>query len=62
MIALTGLKIFIADIAANYCCRAYKFNYWRYKTFINPFCLRSFRFFYFNLASVSDAFRPVHDQ
>ena len=22
MIALTGLKIFIADIAANYCCRA----------------------------------------
>ena len=22
MITLTGLKIFIADIAANYCCRA----------------------------------------
>ena len=22
MIALTGLKIFMADIAANYCCRA----------------------------------------
>ena len=34
----------------------------RYKTFINPSCLRPFRYLYFNLASVSDASRPRHDQ
>ena len=71
MIALTGIKIFIADIAATeskYLLQTlqritaavlYKFNYWRYKPFINPFCLRFFRYFYFNSASVSDASRPV---
>ena len=39
MIALTGFKIFIADISEITVAALYKFNYWRYKTFINPPCL-----------------------
>ena len=44
IIVLTGFKIFIADIAAITAAMLYKFNHWRYKTFINPFCLHSLRY------------------
>ena len=50
MIALTGLKIFIKYLLQALqrinAAALYKFNYWRYETFINSFCLRSFRYFF----------------
>ena len=62
-VTLTGLKILLQTLQRITAAAWYKFNYWRYKnTFVNPFCLRSFRYFLLKFSTRLRRFPARHDQ